>query len=503
MWVYTLLPRILNMSLAGGIAALFVLLARIPLKKVPKVFSYALWAVVLFRLVCPVSFTSEFSLMGLLHAPASANGSIPFVPYDIVHTEYPRVDLPIPGLNEVINNKLPQGAEQLAADPMEAPMAAATILWLSGVMAMLVYSITSLVILHRRLIGSVRLHSNIFLADHIPTPFVLGVIRPRIYLPSSLAEHEQSYVILHEQTHIRRLDHIIKLIAFLVLAVHWFNPLVWAAFVLCVKDMEMSCDERVLKELGTGIKTDYSNSLLSLAAGRRLFNASPLAFGEVNIKERIKNVMNFKRPSAWIIAVSLVAVAALNVGLAANGKADISYEAGKMNVIVPTSPNLSPAQELGVDMTELDYASDNIIIFHDYFGLFVYDLEQKRIVSSLDLEPIGCNFTQGDNYCDVAVSTDGKTVYLHPISSEKMYIYSIQENELKEAAYERMDNRFDDFIEIVDVVDYKEAGHYSHSAVKFSTGEFGYLHTSDWTLETLTYIRGDMTYKLFDFDEAG
>ena len=204
--------------------------------------------------------------MGLLHVPASANGSIPFVPYDIVHTEYPRVDLPIPGLNEVINNKLPQGAEQLAADPMEAPMAAATILWLSGVMAMLVYSITSLVILHRRLIGSVRLHSNIFLADHIPTPFVLGVIRPRIYLPSSLAEHEQSYVILHEQTHIRRLDHTSS-VAFL-LAVHWPNPLVWAAFVLCVKDMEMSCDERA-KELGTGIKTDYSNSLLSLA-GRRL-----------------------------------------------------------------------------------------------------------------------------------------------------------------------------------------------------------------------------------------
>ncbi len=499
MWMYTLLPKILNMSLAGGIVIVFLLLARIPLKKAPKVFSYALWAVVLFRLICPVSFSSEFSLMELLHAPAATNGSIPFVPSDIVHTELPRIDLPFPALNEAINNNLPQGTEQLTADPMEAPMAAATALWLFGIAAMLVYSVLSLMVLRRRITGSVRLRDNIFLADHIATPFVIGLLHPRIFLPSSLAEQEQSYVILHEQTHIRRLDHIVKMIAFLVLAMHWFNPLVWVAFVLCVKDMEMSCDERVLKEMGEGIKSDYSNSLLSLATGRRLINGSPLAFGEGNIKERIKNVMNFKKPATWIIAVSLVLVAALSVGLAANRA---NSAAGADPVLQPSPPVLSVEMDLGIGMPELDYASDDIVIFHGYFGLFVYDLNSGKIIRSVDLKPIGCTAMQGDDYCDVTVSADGKTVQLHPMSSKSMYIYSIPDNTLEEAVFERMEDRFAEIVEIVEATDDVRLGLYSYNAIKFGTGDYGYLYASNWTLGTLTYRRGDMVNKLFDFSEA-
>lgn len=315
MWVYTLLPKILNMSLTAGVVTVLVLLVRIPLKKAPKIFSYALWAVVFFRLACPVSFSSEFSLLGVFHAPAVTNGSITYIPTDIVHTEYPRVDLPIPGIGKLINDNLPQGREQIVADPLEWQMAAATVLWLGGIAAMLIYSAASLQLLRRRLIGAVRLRENIYLADHIATPFVIGVIRPKIYLPSSLAEQEQSHILLHEQTHVRRLDHIFKMMAFLALAVHWFNPLVWVAFVSCVKDMEMSCDERVLKEMGGGIKGAYSTSLLSLATGQRLVNGSPLAFGEGSIKGRIKNVMSFKKPEFWVLivtaAVVLVAAACL------------------------------------------------------------------------------------------------------------------------------------------------------------------------------------------------
>lgn len=321
MWCYTLLPKILNMSLTAGIVIILVLLARIPLKKVPKIFSYALWGVVLLRLVCPVSFSSEFSLIGVLNAPAATNGSVTYIPTDIVHMEYPQVTLPFSGINEVINDSLPQGNEQLVADPLEGPMAIATLLWLFGIAVMLIYSAASLLMLRRKLIGAVRLRDNIYLADHIATPFVIGVIRPKIFLPSALTEQEQSYIILHEQIHIRRLDHVLRMIAFLALSVHWFNPLVWVAFVCCVKDMEMSCDERVLKEMGGEIKGAYSTSLLSLATGRQLINGSPLAFGKGNIKERIKNVMNFKKPAAWVIAVSVVLVAALSIGFAAN-KAD-------------------------------------------------------------------------------------------------------------------------------------------------------------------------------------
>lgn len=270
MWMYTLLPQILNMSLTASIVIVLVLAARFLFKKAPKVFSYALWAVVLFRLVCPVSFSSQLSLMGLFNMPSStsddsAYSSMNFIPADIVHTEFPQVNLPLPGISEAINSNLPQGREQLVADPLEAPMAFGTLLWLMGSIAMLIYSVISFVNLRRKLVGAVRLRDNIYLADHIVTPFVLGVFRPKIYLPSTLREEEQSYVILHEQTHIRRLDHIVKILAFLALAVHWFNPLVWVAFVLAVKDMEMSCDERVLKLMGGEIKGAYGASLLSLA----------------------------------------------------------------------------------------------------------------------------------------------------------------------------------------------------------------------------------------------
>lgn len=342
MWMYTLLPKILNMSLTAGIVIVLVLISRILLKRVPKIFSYALWAVVLFRLVCPVSFSSEFSLIGFFHSPASTtNGStyssITYIPDNIVHTEYPQVDLPIPIISEVINDNLPQGEEQLVADPLEGWMALATLLWLFGITGVLIYSAVSLILLRRKLVGAVRLRDNIYLADHIVTPFVIGIFRTKIYLPSTLSEEEQGFVILHEQTHIRRFDHIIKMLAFLALSVHWFNPLVWVAFICCVKDMEMSCDERVLKKMGGEIKTAYSTSLLSLATGRRFINGSPLAFGEGNIKGRIKNVMNFKKPAAWVIAISVVLVVALSIGFAtnrsSNGAADNSTPTSEVTAI--------------------------------------------------------------------------------------------------------------------------------------------------------------------------
>ncbi len=321
--MYTLLPEILNMSITAGLVIVLVLIARLLLKKAPKIFSYMLWAVVLFRLVCPVSFSSDIALIGLFNAPAlttndSPYSSITYIPHNIVHTEYPRVDLPLPGINEAINENLPKGEEQLAADPLEGPMAMATLLWLLGIAAMLIYSAVSLLLLRRKLIGAVRYKDNIYLADHISTPFVIGLIRPKIYLPSTISEQEQSYIILHEKTHIRRLDHIVKMLAFLTLAMHWFNPLVWVAFVCAAKDMEMSCDESVLKQMGGEIRTAYSTSLLSLSAGRGLISGSPLAFGEGNLEGRIKNIMNFKKPAFWVVAIAVIACITSALLLSAN-----------------------------------------------------------------------------------------------------------------------------------------------------------------------------------------
>ncbi len=306
MWMYTLFPQILNMSLSASIVMVFVLIARLLLKKTPKIFSYALWAVVLFRLLCPVSISSNLSLLNVFDAPFSEAGSVEYIPTDIVHTENPQVTIPVPGISEFINENLPQGEEQLVADPLEVPMAVATLVWLIGMLALLLHSIISLIKLHRKLIGAVPLRDNVYLADHIASPFVMGLLRPEIYLPSTLTEQEQTYIIQHEQHHIRRFDPIIKILAFASLCVHWFNPLMWLAFVLSCKDMEMSCDEAVMKAMDGDIRAEYSTSLLSLATGRKIFAGTPLAFGEGNTKSRIKNVMNYKKPTFLVIIIVFI-----------------------------------------------------------------------------------------------------------------------------------------------------------------------------------------------------
>ena len=320
-------PMILNMSITASLIILFVLLARLALKKAPKIFSYALWAVVLFRLLCPVSITTDFSLLGLLDTPAVENTqhttAMEYVPYDVVHTPDLEVQLPVPPvINEAVNDALPQEHAALGADPLEGEVAVASFVWMIGVGTMVVYSVVTYLLLRRKLVGAVRLRDNIYLADGIRSPFVMGFIRPKIYLPSALSEQEQSYIILPEQHHIRRGDHLIKALAFIALCIHWFNPLVWVAFVLSSKDMEMSCDEAVVKKLGHGIRADYSASLLSLATGRHIIAGTPLAFGEGDTKSRIKNMLNWKKPKTWIMLVALIACVVAIVFCATNPRND-------------------------------------------------------------------------------------------------------------------------------------------------------------------------------------
>ena len=317
---YELLPIVFNMSVTASVVIVFVLLARLLLKRAPKIFSYALWAVVLFRLLCPVSITTDFSLLGLFDAPVTETTThttaVEYIPQDVVHTPAPEVKLPVPGVNQSVNEALPLGDEQTAADPLEAPVALATLVWLAGIGVLAAYSVVSLLRLRRKLIGALPLRDNIYLADYIDSPFVMGIFRPKIYLPSSLTEQEQGYIILHEQHHIRRGDHIIKALAFFALCIHWFNPMVWVAFVLSSKDMEMSCDEAVVRKLGEGIRADYSASLLSLATGRRIIAGTPLAFGEGDTKSRIKNLLNWKRakPAVVFLALALVVLVAAVCG---------------------------------------------------------------------------------------------------------------------------------------------------------------------------------------------
>lgn len=321
--LYQLVPMVFNMSVTASAVILVVLLARVLLRKAPKAFSYVLWAVVLFRLLCPVSLSADASLLGLLNAPVKEMSpqasAVQYVAPSTAPGKAPGVQPP--GVSEAVNHALPQGEEQPAAGPLKPQAAIAACVYMEGVLAMAGYSVVSLGRLRRRLAGAVPLGENIYLADHIGSPFVMGILRPRIYLPSSLTAREQTYILLHERHHIRRLDHVVKALAFMALCIHWFNPLVWLAFALSSKDMEMSCDEAVVKQLGAGIRADYSASLLSLATGRRIIAGTPLAFGEGDTKARIRNLLRWKRPGVWTVLAAAAACAAIIAACAFNPKA--------------------------------------------------------------------------------------------------------------------------------------------------------------------------------------
>ncbi len=315
---------VLNMSLTASYVILFVMLVRLLLKKAPKFISYALWGVVAFRLIIPFSFESMFSFM-----PRITN-AVP-IPHDIIYQQSPQINSGIEVVDSFVSQSLPTPPIGASVNPLQIYVEIGAYIWILGIIALLVYSLVSILILKRQLKSAQLIEQNIFEAKNLKTPFVLGLIKPKIYLPVGLNVEERNYILLHEQTHIRRKDHIVKILAFLTLSIHWFNPLAWIAFMLMSTDMELSCDERVLKQMNNeDIKKPYANSLLSLATGKHILNGSPLAFGEGNVRGRIKNVLNYKKPRFWIVIVSIIAVIIIGIALLAN---PLSEEAIFNNII--------------------------------------------------------------------------------------------------------------------------------------------------------------------------
>ena len=304
---------ILNMSLTASYVIIFVILVRLLLKKATKVISYALWGVVAFRLIIPFSIESIFSLL-----PRHTN-TVP-IPHGIIYQQSPQINSGIEVVDSFVSESLPAPTIGASINPLQIYIEIGAYIWILGLMVLLIYSFVSVLLLKRQLKSAQLIEQNVFEAKNLKTPFVLGLIRPKIYLPVGLNVEERSYILLHEQTHIHRKDHIIKILAFLILSIHWFNPLVWIAFMLMSTNMELSCDEQVLKETNEDIKKPYANSLLLLATGRHILIGSPLAFGEGNVKGRIKNVLNYKRPKFWAVAISIIAVIAVGIGLMVNPK---------------------------------------------------------------------------------------------------------------------------------------------------------------------------------------
>ena len=306
--------RILNMSITGSIVIAVVLLARLLLKRAPKIYSYALWTVVLFRLLCPLSITAGLSVLKPL--PVTTTPGISAVSYQPVQQA---VKYSSRTVMEVQQEQMPvQEAEQPKHGV--SPMEIAAYLWLAGASVMALYGVVQYLVLRRRLAEAVPLQEEIYLADRISSPFVMGIFRPNIYLPSSTPMNERRFIVAHERHHIRRGDPLWKLLGYCALCLHWFNPLVWLAFVLVGKDMEMSCDEAVIKRLGEHIRADYSQALLRLATHKRIVSGMPLAFGEGDTKGRVLNMAKWKKPKVWVSALCVVLCLVILAACALNPK---------------------------------------------------------------------------------------------------------------------------------------------------------------------------------------
>ncbi len=295
---------IVNMSITGSFAILIIMLARLLLKKAPKVFSYALWFVAFFRLLVPVSFESVLSILPFNTTPLST---------DMLYIETPYVETGIKAIDSVINPVVATEVFDSTANVYQIFTFWGKIIWFIGVCAFCLYSIRSYSKLKKKLQSAVLLRDNIYISQVVGTPFALGLRNPKIYLPSNLAD-AQEYVIAHEQTHLARRDNLAKILGYVVLILHWFNPLVWLAFKLFVTDMEMSCDESVIRNSKEDIRKEYSRSLLELSIEKSTLGI-PMAFAEGNPKERIKNVMKSNTKKiigfAGLGAVILIVVIAI------------------------------------------------------------------------------------------------------------------------------------------------------------------------------------------------
>lgn len=317
--------KIINMSISASWLILAVLILRLVLKKAPKWVNVLLWGIVAVRLICPLSFESALSLI-----PSSET-----IPLDIEMAAKPTIDSGVPAINSVVNPVLSSFAPPqhvlTSANPLQIWIPILNIIWLIGVGAILLYTAVSYWRLCRKVDTAVRYKGNIFQSENVSSPFVLGIIKPRIYLPFNMNGQDLEHVVAHEQAHIRRKDHWWKPLGFLLLTIHWFNPLMWLAYVLLCRDIELACDEKVIKELGNEQRADYMQALVACSVNRRMIAACPLAFGEVGVKERVKSVMNYKKPAFWVTIIAVI----ICVGVAACFLTNPKQDRYTLRIVVP------------------------------------------------------------------------------------------------------------------------------------------------------------------------
>lgn len=403
------LTRLGNMSYQAAIIICVILLVRQVFfwMKVPKKFSYCLWFIPFFRMICPWTVESVFSLLPIQTVNRMVeqlfghirNGSSDIFQQTGSYVRNSGVTVNPSATGDMLPVTVVSDFSE-ASPVVWSWVTIAGLIWVTGVFVLLLYSVISYWRLKRKLIGSLRRQDNIYLADHIDTPFVLGIWNPRIYLPSGIQVPEFDYVVAHEQTHIRRKDYLMKLIAFFIVSVHWFNPLAWAAFLYMGKDMELSCDEAVLKQLGEECRQAYATALLAFTTGKRRLSGVPLAFGEGSTKGRIRNIMKYKKPFVITIVFATLAVIVLVVGLLTYPKQTLE-SAGNM---APEANQGEPAQPSD-DMSAAPFDEPELQEEEERWSQF-----QMQLRSDL----YAMDFAEG------SLTTTGGTIHIYNSSQEEI-----------------------------------------------------------------------------------
>lgn len=388
--------KTLNMGIAAGWLIVAVVVLRVLVKRAPKRFRLLLWAVVGLRLVLPVSIESALSLV-----PSAQT-----LPEGVMYAAAPELNTGIAALNDAINPALtaafaPEPAA--SANPLQVLLPVASVIWLAGAAAMLLWALVSWLRLRRRVAEAVLLEGNVFESERVASPFVLGLIRPRIYLPFGLDEGAREQVLTHERAHIARGDHVIKPLGWLILAVYWYNPLVWLAYALFCRDIELACDERVIRRLPVSGRADYSQALLDLSRPHHGVGACPLAFGESAVKGRVKSVLTYKRPAFWLIMLAALLCIGAAVCFLTDPKAEAddsvqndSHDYGIPITVTAVLPENFPEQVLEFAKGCAAQQAANM----DYLNISAAEITELASYSEAELTDggVACLFKLGAHY---------------------------------------------------------------------------------------------------------
>ena len=302
---------IVNMSITATWVVLAFTVLRPLLKKVPKWVNCFLWGIVALRLCLPFSLESVFSLI-----PSTET-----IPTNITTSAKPQIDTGVGVVNSVVNQVISDSFTpdpSYSVNPLQVVVSVASYIWLIGLVLMVIYCAVSYIMLKRKVSASVHYNNNIYYCDNIETPFILGVIKPKIYIPSGVNESDLQFILEHEKSHIKRKDYLIKPLSFLILSVYWFNPAIWLWYILLCRDIESACDEKAIKFYDNEYKKLYSTALLNCSTQKRIIMACPVAFGETGVKQRIKSVLNYKKPAFWVVDFAIILTVWLTIFFVTN-----------------------------------------------------------------------------------------------------------------------------------------------------------------------------------------